>query len=42
MNKTVVAVICISSYSEELVVGHVPKSMSKIMYSCSYSCHIVL
>ena len=42
MNKAVVAVICISFYSEELVVGHVPKTMSKIMYLCSYSCLIVL
>ena len=31
MGKTTVAVIRISSYSEEMVVGHVPKNMSKIL-----------
>ena len=42
MNKAAVAVICIRSYSEEVVVGHVPKSMSNSIYLCSYSCPIVL
>ena len=42
MNKTAVAVICIRSYSEEVVVGHVPKSMSKSMYLCSYSCPMLV
>ena len=32
MDKTAVAVICINSYSEEVVVGHVPKNMSKILF----------
>ena len=32
MDKTVVAVIRINSYSEEVVVGHVPKNMSKIVF----------
>ena len=31
MGKTTVAVIHINSYSEEMVVGHVPKNMSKIL-----------
>ena len=32
MDKTAVAAIRISSYSEETVVGHVPKIMSKIVF----------
>ena len=32
MDKTAVAMICINSYSEEVVVGHVPKNMSKIVF----------
>ena len=32
MGKTTVAVIRINSYSEEVVVGYVPKNMSKILY----------
>ena len=32
MEKTAVAVIPINSYSEEVVVGHVPKNMSKIVF----------
>ena len=30
--KTAVDVICTNSYSEEVVVGHVPKNMSKIVF----------
>ena len=32
MDNTAVAVIRISSYSEEVVVGYVPKNMSKIVF----------
>ena len=32
MDKNTVAVIRINSYSEEVVVGHVPKNMSKIVF----------
>ena len=32
MDKTTVAVIRINSYSEEVMVGHVPKNMSKIVF----------
>ena len=32
MEKAAVAVIPINSYSEEVVVGHVPKNMSKIVF----------
>ena len=32
MGKTAVAVIRINSYSEEVVVGHLPKNMSKIVF----------
>ena len=32
MEKTVVAVIPINSYSEEVVVEHVPKNMSEIVF----------
>ena len=32
MDKAAVAVICINSYNDEVVVGHVPKNMSKIVY----------
>ena len=31
MDKTAAAVICMNSYSQEVVVGHVPKNMSKIV-----------
>ena len=32
MDKTTPAVIRINSYIEEMVVGHVPKNMSKIVF----------
>ena len=32
MDKTVVAVIRINYYSEEVVAGHVPKNISKIVF----------
>ena len=32
MDKNTVAVIRINSYSEEVVLGHVPKNMSKIVF----------
>ena len=40
-DENAVAVIHISSYSEEVVVGNMPKNMSKIVI-CSYSYAIVL
>ena len=32
MDKTAVAVTRINSYSEEMVVGHVPQNVSKIVF----------
>ena len=42
MNKTPVAVIRINSYGEEVVVGHVPKNMSKIVINFLYLPHFTL
>ena len=42
MEKTAVAVICINSYSEEVVVGHVPKNMSKIVFMFLFLPHCPL
>ena len=42
MEKTAVAVIRINSYIEEVVVGHVPKNMSKIVFMFPFLPHCAL
>ena len=39
MDKTAVAVICINFYSEEVVVGHLLKNMSKIVFMFLFLLH---
>ena len=42
MDKTAVALIRISSYSEEMVVGHVPLNISKIVFMFLSLSHCVV